>query len=107
MKLTDRETQVLDLIARNLYQPVNGAVPDTYADTSAIWSMLILDSSSEFAGTFPKRSLSGVCASLAKKGLVEAYDYKIKRDNTIALTESGFAAWQTSATVAVHAGGRS
>ena len=94
MNITKREAEVLDLIARNLYQPVNGAVPETYTDTSAIWSMLILDSCSEFAATFPKRSLPGVCASLAKKGLVDAFNDLKRRDDTIALTETGFAAWR-------------
>jgi hypothetical protein len=90
--LTTLEIAVLDCIARNTYQPVNGDVPDTFEDTSSIWSRLILDSSSTYVGTIRPRSLPGVVASLSKKGLVTTYEDG--KDSTVALTRAGFEAWE-------------
>jgi len=96
MNITPLETAVLDCIARNLYQESNGGVPDSYAETGAIWTWGILtDTTSTYAGTVAKRSLPGVIASLVKKGLVNSYQDACRRDDTVCLTEDGFKVWES------------
>lgn len=99
MNVTANERIVLNMIARNLYQPQNGARPEGYDDTSDVWSNCL--DSHNAPESLSGATLSAVCGSLAKKGLVRTYDdnrTKAQRghgpdESTIALTESGFAAW--------------
>lgn len=99
MKLTNNERIALNMIALNDYQPSNGGRPESFEDTSAVWSnCLDCHASPE---SIDGRTLSAACASLAKKGLVETYnDLRTKAQrrgdidgSTIALTRSGYAAW--------------
>lgn len=91
--LTANERIALNMIARNLYQPMNGARPDSYNDTSAVWSNC-LDSNSAGAEQLAGRTLSATCASLAKKGLVSTFDdVSDRKSSTIELTAAGFDAW--------------
>ena len=95
MNITANETAVLDCIARNLYQPSNGGVPDSYDDTAPIWTwMLLSDTTSTYTGTVKLKSLPGIVASLSKKGLVHVADGRNRKEDTVALTVSGFAAWE-------------
>ena len=90
--ITKNEAIVLNMIARNYFQTdlAQIAIEGRWGD-SGIWSEQIEDTSApeKVSG----RTLSGVCGSLAVKGLVSS-DYD-GEDSTIALTEAGFLAWQS------------
>lgn len=87
--VTPNEIAVLNHIARNSYAPTNYGVPKSFADTGAVWSHSILDSSAP--EKVSPRSLPGICSSLVKKGLAVARDEG--KDASIEMTESGFAVW--------------
>lgn len=93
-KTTVLEMMVLDNIALNSYQPTNYGKPETFDDTSDIWSWgnLILDSSA--AEKPALKSLPGIVSSLSKKGLV-SIGRGTGKDATIRLTETGFAIWHS------------
>jgi hypothetical protein len=90
------------MIARNLYQPENGARPLSFSDTAPVWSNCLDSHSAD--ESLSGRTLSATCASLAKKGLIETTDdrrTKAQRrgepdESTIALTREGFAMWQAA-----------
>jgi hypothetical protein len=86
MRTTGLEAIVLHHIAYNLYQPGNGRRPETFGDTSAIWSNAITDSNS--LETVRSKSLPGVVTSLSRKGLVQS------DGECVSLTETGFEIWQ-------------
>jgi hypothetical protein len=107
MKLTNNERIALNMIALNDYQQSNGSRPESFDETTPVWSnCLDCNSSTE---QLRGRTLSATCASLAKKGLVETYDDTRKRgrtrrvagnlfstqpdESTIALTRAGYDAW--------------
>jgi hypothetical protein len=98
MNITQNELNLLNCIALNLYQPVNGSRPESFDDTDQIWSAGILDTN---AIDLPRpRSVPGICASLLKKGLVRGYQGSNKMfggtnqdPSTIGMTEAGYNAW--------------
>lgn len=102
MKITNNERIALNMIALNTYQPANGSRPESFKETSSIWSSLITDTSAP--ETLKGKTLSATCASLAKKSLVTTYDdTRLTRgrrfsgaladESTICLTRAGYDAW--------------
>lgn len=95
--ITNNERIALNQIALNLYQPQNGARPESFDDTSAIWSNCL--DSTNASETLKGRTLSATCASLAKKGLITTYDAPRRRgtnadESTLTLTQEGYDAWR-------------
>jgi hypothetical protein len=99
--ITHNERIALNMLARNLYQPNNGARPESFNETSAVWSNC-LDSHSA-PESLSGLVLSATIGSLAKKGLVTTYnDTRTKaqrrgspNESTVELTREGFDAWLT------------
>jgi hypothetical protein len=87
MTTTKNEQAVIDAIARNLMNPANGH-PECAAETWC-YSDQIDDTFSTMEIPTGK-PLSGVCASLVKKGLAAIDD-----DGGIGLTLDGFVIWQS------------
>jgi DNA-binding MarR family transcriptional regulator len=94
--VSEHQFAVLDMLARSFYQPTNGAVPARFEDTDAVWSQgFASQTQSVYAGALTGRTISAVCATLAKAGLVESQrDDNDRREDTIRLTQAGFVAWQ-------------
>lgn len=86
--ITDNEYKVLNAIATNCFTPVNYGVPETFEETGHVWSDAINDAAepSDIEGA----ALSGVCASLAKKKLVDS------NGESIGMTRQGFEIWQAA-----------
>lgn len=84
MKLTDKEKQVLENIARNDYTTGNGAEPEKREDTYC-WADCV------DCGPFnvPRKSIPGIIGSLVKKGLV------LTDGECIELSDSGFQAYKS------------
>lgn len=93
MSCTPNELIVLNNIALNSYQPTNYSRPDTFEDTSDIWSSFILDSSA--TEKVAVKALPGICSSLGKKGLTVSRKgtHNSQDPGTIRLTPAGFDAW--------------
>lgn len=83
---TDKEYRVLRAILLNDFTNVNGAMPENYADATEIWANSINDSAEPSGIT--GRSLSGVCSTLAQKGLI--YANGRGEDATVRLTQGGY-----------------
>jgi hypothetical protein len=85
--ITPYEAAVLRAIATNCFNVMNYGVPTCYEDANAeIWTDSINDA--KYPSGLEGKALSGVCSSLAKKGLVEK-----SFSETIVLTEEGFNAY--------------
>lgn len=91
--VTAGEAQVLNLIARDEYQPLNGARPSQHADTCAVWTDSVSDSAERIGIT--RRQFSGICSSLSQKGLITCYrgTHRNQDPSSITLTIAGFDAW--------------
>lgn len=76
MEITDKERAVLKGIIDSEYNGDNGRNP--------IWSWSI-------RCNLPKRTIPGVVGSLAKKGLVQCDKGETKDEDTVVLTEAGYA----------------
>lgn len=80
--ITTLEYALLNKMAHDEHQPDNGATPECFDDTSAIWAVSIVRTSED----------KGVFSSLLKKGLV---GHMIDEDgNQCWMTREGFNAWQ-------------
>jgi len=97
MKVTKMEADILNLIAHDLYQPVNGSRPENFSDTGAVWTFSVADSAKAI---MQPRQFAGVCSGLKKKGLISCYKGTNKMlggtnqdPDTITLTETGLSAW--------------
>lgn len=96
---TAHEAQVLDLIARNEFQPLNGAYPTAYEHTTHVWTLAVASDAS-YAGMTSER-FAACIARLIWKGFVVCYygdrqmkDQRTLDPDTIIMTSKGFAAWQ-------------
>lgn len=96
MNLTTNELTVLNTIARDLYQPVNGSRPESFDDTGAVWTESV-------AGDCPitGKAFSAVVGSLVSKGLVDSYRGRSSMSDgqdpsTLALTRAGYEAWDAA-----------
>ena len=96
--VTTLEAKVLNLIALDLYQPVNGARPESFDDTGDVWTEIVSDEARD-AGV-KRLQFAALCSTLTQKGLVRSYQGSTRcagdDPSTIALTETGFAAWAES-----------
>ena len=100
VNLTTLEAELLNIIAYDLYNQSNGSQPTSYNDVAGgVWTWSVSDS-----WPHAKRSLPGVVSSLVQKGLVYTVEDERSRrrrepgepsEDTIGLTEAGYAAWQT------------
>ena len=89
MRITRNENKVLRAIASNCFNDCNYDMPDTYERAgSSVWSWLINDAG-EPSGIEGK-ALSGVVASLNKKGLAVSQRGENAKDDTVYMTEAGF-----------------
>ena len=89
MTVTANEYAVLRAIRRNYFTATNGGEPASFnAAESTIWANAIDDSAEPC--DLPGPTLSGVCGSLARKGLIRSWGHG--RDASIALTAEGFEA---------------
>ena len=82
---TELEISLLDRIAHNEFQTSNCASPETFEDTSYIWSWSVLETKED----------GGVFSSLVKKRLVHFEAGLVKDDDTLAMTEAGFDLWKS------------
>jgi len=86
---TAKENEMILNIVENEYAPLNGGVPETYAETGGVWSNCL----SAGPCAIPSGSIPGRMASLVKKGL--AGTTKDEGDeNSAWLTEEGFKVYQ-------------
>lgn len=83
--VTPLQAKLLNAIARSEYTNVNGAVPKSIDDCGEVWAKYIINTASR----------KGVATSLINAGLIGVRQ-ETKMDNTVWLTEAGFAAWQAS-----------
>lgn len=85
--ITANEAAVLRSIATNCYNVLNYGVPSCYEEANnEIWTDLINDA--EYPSGIEGKALSGVCGSLARKGLILSFDGG--RDSTIMMTKEGY-----------------
>ena len=90
---TPHESEVLARIARHEMNPGNGARPTSAKDVRTwVWVR-------DFSDRLSASQVKGVLASLVKKGLI-VISYYDARDNSVAFTDLGFAAWQANDVVA-------
>jgi len=88
--ITQNEAAVLRAIATNCYNVMNYGNPSCYEEANQeIWTNLINDA--EYPSGIEGKSLSGVCGSLARKGLILSFEGG--KDSTIMMTEEGFNAY--------------
>ena len=89
--MTELETKLITLIAEDLYTPVNGAEPKEYEDCGVIWWW-----PDEVAADMGinEHALGGVAASLIEKGLIGIFKDNGPDDDTVWLTEAGFAEYR-------------
>lgn len=86
--ITENEAKVLRAIATNCFNCLNYGIPASYEEANNdVWSDCIDDA--KIPSGLTPRSLSGVCGSLARKGLVESSNWD-DSDNVIRMTEDGF-----------------
>lgn len=86
--LTLSEAKVLRAIATNCFNCLNYGIPTCYEEANNdVWSDCIDDA--KIPSGLAPRSIAGVCGSLARKGLVESYDWG-KNENVIHMTQAGF-----------------
>lgn len=86
-QVTNNERSVLRAILTNDYAAGNGAIPETFVRRDWVWSNCV-DCARE-TPLVEGKALSGVCGSLAQKGLVET-DGNTGREACICLTEEGY-----------------
>lgn len=86
--ITENEAKVLRAIATNCFNCLNYGIPTCYEEANNdVWSDCIDDA--KIPSGLAPRSIAGVCGSLARKGLVESYDWG-KNENVIHMTQAGF-----------------
>ena len=86
--ITENEAKVLRAIATNCFNCLNYGIPTSYEEANNdVWSDCIDDA--KIPSGLTPRSLSGVCGSLARKGLVQSSNWD-DSDNVIRMTEAGF-----------------
>ena len=92
--ITANEAAVLQSIATNCFNVLNYDIPTCYEEANAeIWTFAINDA--KIPSGIEGKTLSGVCASLSKKGLIKCYmGGSSKDDATIMMTEEGFNAYR-------------
>lgn len=87
IQITENEAKVLRAIATNCFNVLNYGIPSSYEDASNwVWTDCLNDA--KFPSGIEGKSLSGVCGSLSKKGLIESDD--CPGEESILLTEAGF-----------------
>jgi hypothetical protein len=86
--ITENEAKVLRAIATNCFNVLNYGVPTCYEEANNdVWSDCIDDA--KIPSGLTPRSLSGVCGSLARKGMVISSNWD-DDERCIRLTEAGF-----------------
>ena len=87
MNITTLEASMINRIVHDLYQPLNGAEPESFDQLSEIWADCLIENNQD----------KGVVGSLVKKGLVGAtgfipgkLDGKLRNDAGIWLTQAGW-----------------
>lgn len=93
MTITKLEATVLNAIARDFYQPVNGAYPHDFRDTGAVWTFSVSDT---LRGQgIASRAFSGLASTLKQKGLIDTYRGTDRQQDpdTIELTATGYTEW--------------
>jgi len=86
IKVTENEQSVLRAILTNYFSENNGGIPDVFIARDFVWSSSLDDAAEEPLVT--GKALSGVCGSLAVKGLVETTGSG--KESAIALTKAGY-----------------
>ena len=87
--ITANEAAVLRSIATNCYNVMNYGVPSCYEEANQeIWTNLLNDA--EFPSGLEGKTLSGVCGSLAKKGLTKSFTGFEAGEATIMMTKEGY-----------------
>jgi len=89
MSITDLEYEMLDRIIHDEFQPLNGATPESYEDTDAVWADCTLTSKAD----------GGVVSSLIKKNLVwyqgsHTKSANLSHDSTLQISPEGFDVWK-------------
>ena len=91
--ITPNEAAVLRAIATNCFNVLNYGAPTCYEEANQeIWTDLINDA--EYPSGITGKTLSGVCGSLAKKGLIQSFTGFEAGEATIMMTREGFDAYQ-------------
>lgn len=96
INVTDNEHRILNAIARDLYQPVNGAAPTSFNDTSDVWTFSVVGTAAKNY-QIKGKTFSGVISSLVKKGLIDSHkgDGTDQDMGTLGLTEAGYVVWES------------
>jgi len=94
LNLTGKELVMLQMMAQNCFAYTNYGVPQEFEDCGELWSNQ-LDNCTLKDGMEmpPASSFGGIMSSLVKKGLATCEGFGDAED-TCALTEEGFKAWQ-------------
>jgi hypothetical protein len=81
--MTDLQNKMLIEIAHSDYSPTNSVPPKDFSETGEIWLNCVVNTPKE----------KGVLTSLINAGMVVTFVGASKQDNTVSLTEAGFAAY--------------